>query len=409
MNVKRFLAVAGAVIATLSGGCGGGDSGQAVRFWHFWDNDVIEPMVREFEKQNPGVKVEVEQLTWQSGLEKIQAAIAAGTQPDVCELGSTWLPRFSYEGVLEDLSAVHAEIKDDFMGWESALWQGGVYGLPWVQGTRVLFFNVDLFVEAGLDPQRPPVTWDELLEAAARIDALGEDISGFGLNLGERYVLYKKFMAFAWGNDGGILDADGNVIYYSLENLEAMEFYRSLAEYSLKEKQEVLDHHFKSGRLGMQISGAWNIRNYAEEAPELSYRVTRVPRPSRKKGHHGSFTGAEMLVVFKNSEKKQAALALARYLQAYPQAKVLCKAVKSVFPASKAALGDPSFVGNPKMQIFVLQSMSSHTPPAHPGWIEMEDIINRSVEEVLYGRKDAKESLQDASAALERIVEKFRQ
>lgn len=408
MNKLNVRMVFVTVMAALLCSCGRGDSGQEVRFWHFWDNAVIEPIVEEFERRNPGVKVAVEQLTWQSGLEKIQAAIASGTQPDLCELGSTWLPRFSYEGVLEDLSVVHSEIADSFMAWDSAMWQGKVYGLPWVQGTRVLFFNVDLFTDAALDPQRPPVTWDGLLEAAERIDGLGDDIRGFGLNLGERYVLYKKFMAFAWGNEGKILNGDGAVAYNSLENLEAMEFYRKLAEFSLKEKQEVLDHYFKSGRLGMQISGAWNIRNYAEEAPDLNYRVVRVPRPSRQRGHHGSFTGAEMLVIFKNSQRKADALKLARFLQSYPQAKALCKAVQSVFPASMMALGDPSFIGDPRMQVFVLQAMSSHTPPAHPGWIEMEDIINRSVEEVLYGRKDSKQSLQDAARELERVVEKFK-
>ncbi len=240
MNKLNVRMVFVTVMAALLCSCGRGDSGQEVRFWHFWDNAVIEPIVEEFERRNPGVKVAVEQLTWQSGLEKIQAAIASGTQPDLCELGSTWLPRFSYEGVLEDLSVVHSEIADSFMAWDSAMWQGKVYGLPWVQGTRVLFFNVDLFTDAALDPQRPPVTWDGLLEAAERIDGLGDDISGFGLNLGERYVLYKKFMAFAWGNEGKILNGDGAVAYNSLENLEAMEFYRKLAEFSLKEKQESL-------------------------------------------------------------------------------------------------------------------------------------------------------------------------
>ena len=105
-----------------------------IRFWQFWDVAAIQPIIDEFEAANPGIDVKLEQLTWQSGLEKIQAAIASGTQPDLCELGSTWLPRFSYEGVLEDITDVHLAIADDFIMWESAIWQGKVYGLPWVQG-----------------------------------------------------------------------------------------------------------------------------------------------------------------------------------------------------------------------------------------------------------------------------------
>jgi len=397
------------VTVLLTGmGCGSGDDGNgSIRFWQFWDMAIIEPIVDEFERRNPGLTVDVEQLTWQSGLEKIQAAVASGTQPDLCELGSTWLPRFSYEGVLEDLTPVYTEVADSFIMWDSAKWQGRVYGLPWVQGSRALFYNADLFARAGLDPDKPPQTWDELLKAAMLIDQLGDDVHGFGLNLGERYVLYKKFMAFAWGNGGGILGEDGSVIFASDENAEALEFYQALAEYSLKEKQEVLDYNFKKGQLGIQISGAWNLRNYALEAPDLNYRVALVPRPSPGRGTHGSFAGAEMLVVFADSKRKADALKLARFLQAYEPAKKICLDVKSVFPASKKALDDPAFTEDPKVRVFVEQSLTSQTAPAHPGWIDMEDVINRSIEEVLYGRAAPKQSLQAAAVKIEEVVKRF--
>jgi multiple sugar transport system substrate-binding protein len=389
-------------------GCGShDDSTRPLRFWQFWDTALIEPLITEFEHQNPGIDVEVEQLTWQSGLEKIQAAVASGTQPDLCELGSTWLPRFSYEGVLADMTAVHDEIGDRYIMWESGRWRGAYYGLPWVQGSRVLFYNRGLFERAGLDPDHPPETWDELLKAAMLIDQLAEDIHGFGLNLGERYVLYKKFMAFAWGNGGGILDDNGSVIFDSEENLEALEFYQALAKYSLKEKQEVLDHDFKTGRLGMQISGAWNLRNYEVDAPDLDYGVALVPKPNTAHGEHASFAGAEMLVIFQGSKRREDALKLARFLQEYPQAKQICLEVRSVFPAAKEALEDPAFTDDERVRVFVQQSLTSETAPAHPGWIDMEDIINRAIEEVLYGRAEPRESLEDAAAKLEEVLRKF--
>lgn len=405
----RWIAVAAVCGILVSvGACGSGDDAtRPVRFWQFWDTALIEPLIDEFERLNPGVDVQLEQLTWQSGLEKIQAAVASGTQPDLCELGSTWLPRFSYEGILEDLSAVHQEIGDRYIMWESGRWRGAFYGLPWLQGSRVLFYNRDLFARAGLDPERAPETWDDLLKAAMLIDELGEDIHGFGLNLGERYVLYKKFMAFAWGNGGGILDEDGRVVFASEQNLEALEFYQALAKYSLKEKQEVLDHDFKTGKLGMQVSGAWNLRNYEVDAPGLDYGVALVPRPSPARGEHASFAGAEMLVIFENSARKADALKLARFLQEYPQAKRVSLKVRSVFPAAREALEDPAFADDERVSIFVQQSLTSETAPAHPGWIDMEDIINRAIEEVLYGRVEPRASLDGAAAKLEDVLAKF--
>jgi multiple sugar transport system substrate-binding protein len=393
--------------ALLAGGCGGGGDGKTIRFWQFWDVAVIRPMIDQFEAAHPGIKVEVEQLTWKSGLEKIQASLASGTQPDICELGSTWLPRFSYDGVLEDLTDVYQSQADSFLMWESAIWEGRAFGLPWVQGSRALFYNRELFRRAGLDPDRPPETWDELLAAASALDALAPDVKGFGQNLGERYVLYKKFMVFAWSNGGRILDDDGGVQIAGNETLEALEYYLELSRYSLKEKQEVLDHYFKTGKLGMQISGAWNLVNYRQEAPDLDYSVALVPRPAPGRGEPVSFAGAEMLVVFRGSTMRDESIALARFLQSYPQAKALSQAAGSVFPASKLAMEDTTFTNDEKIRVFLEQSFSSRTAPAHPGWIEMEDVINEAIEEVLYGRRAPRWCLRSAADKIGDIVEKF--
>ena len=395
--------------AVFFAGCGGSDGGKSepIRFWHFWDAASVDPLLREFEAEHPGIRVEAEQLTWKSGLEKIQAAIASGTQPDLCELGSEWVLRFAYEGVLDDLTPVYTELADSFMMWESARWRNRVYGLPWLQGSRALFYNIDLFEKAGLDPARPPETWGALLEAAKRIDELPGEVSGFGLNSGERYVLYKKFMAFAWGNGGGIIDGEGRVVFDSPQNAEALEFYRKLADYSLKEKQEVLDHYFKSGRLGMQVSGAWNLKNYPIEAPGLRYGVALVPKPAAERGEHASFAGAEMLVVFAKSARKADAVALARFLQSYPRAKRISLEVQSVFPAAVGAASDPAFTSDEKVRVFVEQALTSQTAPPHPGWVDMEDIINRAVEEVMYGRSEPRKALAGAAEEMRKVAARF--
>jgi multiple sugar transport system substrate-binding protein len=214
-------------------------------------------------------------------------------------------------------------------------------------------------------------------------------------------------MAFAWGNGGRILSDDGTVVFNSDENLEALNFYLKLAKYSLKEKQEVFDHQFKMGKLGMQVSGAWNLKNYATEAPDLDYGVALVPKPSHEKGTHASFAGAELLVIFKNSKHKEEALKLARFLQSYPMAKQISLAERSVFPASKRSLWDAAFLHDDKVKVFVRQALTSRSAPAHPGWIEMEDVINRSIEEVLYGRIGPEDALNSAAAKLHEIVSQY--
>ena len=157
----------------------------------------------------------------------------------------------------------------------------------------------------------------------------------------------------------------------------------------------------------MQISGAWNLRNYKVEAPNLKYDVALVPRPSHDTGSHASFAGAEVLVVFERSNKKEAGVRLARFLQSYPQAKALSLAAQSVFPAAKRVLHDSTFVSDERMRVFIEQSFTSRTAPAHPGWIEMEDVLNRAIEEVLYGKRAPRWSLDAAAEEMEVIAAKF--
>ena len=139
-------------------------------------------------------------LTWQSGQEKITAAVASGKVPDLVELGSTMFPAFAHQGVLVNWTDSTRAMRDRYRLWEMCTVDGEVYGLPWLAGTRARYYNRSLFAAAGLDSMRGPETWVELLEACQRINRLGDGIAGYGANAGEQYILFKKFMPYAWSN-----------------------------------------------------------------------------------------------------------------------------------------------------------------------------------------------------------------
>ncbi|MEP7029107.1 MAG: extracellular solute-binding protein, partial [Candidatus Eisenbacteria bacterium] len=250
--VKRALPAL--VLALLLAGCGGGkgeSKREVVVFWQFFPAEQIQPVLDEFKRQNPDLDVEMEQLTWQSGLEKITAATAAGNVPDLCELGSTWFPRFAAQGALADWSDSTAPLAAEMVLADMVKVDGKSYGLPWVVGTRALFWNKDLFAKAGLDTTKAPATWAELLDASRRVNALGGGIAGYGVNAGERYVLFKKFMPYAWGNGGTLLTPDGKgSAFDSRANVEALEFLLALAKVGRVDKQDQLDEAFMQGKLG---------------------------------------------------------------------------------------------------------------------------------------------------------------
>ncbi|HEC82892.1 MAG TPA: extracellular solute-binding protein [Firmicutes bacterium] len=369
----------------------GSDETQSLVFWQFQRPDIMEPIIDEFERTHPGIDVKVETLTWQSGFEKIVMAFSSGDVPDLLELGSTWIGKFAAEGTLEDLSSLVEDMRADFMMWGLATFQGKTYGIPWLIGSRVLFYNRDLFRRGGLDPNEPPETWDDLLRCAREIDAVGEDIYGFGMNAGERYVLYKKFMPFAWSAGGQILSDDlTRCVIDSPQNLEALKFYLSLKPFSVLDRQDMIDEMFKQGRVGMMISGGWNLKRIPEDAPDLDFGVALVPRHAS--GQHISFAGAEILVIPRGSQK-QKAFELARFLVRAENALKIASEVKGVQPASRKALYDPYYESHPMERILLEQCMSSKSPPTSPRWVEIEEIINARLEECLYGRLSPEEAL----------------
>jgi multiple sugar transport system substrate-binding protein len=101
---RRYLATVagGLLVAGIAGFLSCAPARQEIVFWQFWPVEVVQPLLDRFEHENPGLHVRLEQLAWQGGLEKINAAIAAGDVPDLCELGSTWMPRMLESGQLVD-------------------------------------------------------------------------------------------------------------------------------------------------------------------------------------------------------------------------------------------------------------------------------------------------------------------
>ena len=402
------LAVAALAVAALlfAGGCAKKGSGkQVLVFWQFSPLQAIQPIVDRFKTENPDLDVQVEQLTWQSGREKIVAAIAAGRPPDLCELGSTFLPGLVADSTLLDLTDRVGDLRGALLGWNVASYRGRAYAIPWMLGTRALYVNDDLLRRAGLDPTKPLETWADLARAARMIATRVPAAKGFGMNAGEREILFKKFMPFAWGNGGDILDSSlTKSVIASAANLEALRFYLSLKPYSLLDRQEMHEEAFAKGRLGIIISGPWLLRKLPVEAPDLHYSVLLMPRPAANHGTPASFAGAEVLGIFRNAKHVDGAMRLARFLVRPENSMSLFLSTGNAFPAAWASSADSFFTTHPKDAVFLLQLKTAVGPPLHPRWVEIEEIVNGELEEAIYGKKTAEAALASADARIDAVL-----
>lgn len=380
---------------------------QEVVFWQSWPLEVVTPMVADFERAHPGVKVRVERISRECGEERILAALAAGTAPDLCEIGSAWMPGLLAGRRLADWSAGVADLRPGLRGWELCSVGEVICGVPWVLETRALFYNKALFARARLDSTRPPGTWDELRRAAAAIQRLGHGVHGYGVQAAERQVLAKKVLPFLSANGGSILSGDlRRAVFDSAANVQALEFFLNLRRVGTMGQQDALDREFREGRLGFDLSGAWMFERLASEAPGLCYGVAPVPGPEAGRDTTASWAGGEVLVSFNDSKQKQLALELARFLVEPGNALRIAAAAKSVQPATAGADTSEYYRARPQEAAMVRQLERARFAPNHPAWGRMEAAIEDEVEQALYDRKSAAQAVKDAQAKLAELVGK---
>lgn len=381
-----------------------------VKFWQFIASpEYLTPILQQFEAENPDIKVEMQQLTYDNGFEKIVTSIAAGTAPDLCEIGSTWLARFAYEGAIRDLSENVSDIQDSLLMWEMVKYQEKYFGIPWILGTRALFYNKTLLEKAGLDSSKPPQTWDELYDYAQRIHQPDQGVYGFGLVAGEPYAPWQKFLPILWAHHGNVINDDWRrCLLTEPSAIAAMDHYKSLKKVSLIDRQGQIDQLFNQGNMAFNLSGSWNLALIPRNNPGLNYGVSLLPRLSGNSQVPMSIAGGELLIVMQKSKVSEAALRLAKFLVKLENIMPIVIKQKNVIPAAKNGINHSYYSEHPKEKIFYQQLLQSRPMPVHPAWIEIQEQLTRAIEKVLINDENSKVVLQEATQRMNIILKRFK-
>ncbi|HEY9422521.1 MAG TPA: extracellular solute-binding protein, partial [Thermoanaerobaculia bacterium] len=171
----RRLAVL--TLAFALAGCDRRDEGTVtLEFWGMGrEGEVVAELIPEFERRNPGIRVQVQQMPWTAAHEKILTAIVGEATPDLGQIGNSWVPEFVAIHALERLDPWVARSriispKSFFAGiWDTNVIDGGAYGIPWYVDTRVLFYRTDILAAAGVPG--PPRTWAEWRDTMEKVEA----------------------------------------------------------------------------------------------------------------------------------------------------------------------------------------------------------------------------------------------
>ncbi|NEE19382.1 extracellular solute-binding protein, partial [Streptomyces sp. SID7499] len=160
------IALALAVTLSACGSSGGGDVAadekQTLTVWAMGaEGEKLADVAEVYEKANPNITVKVTPIGWDVAHQKLVSAAAAGTLPDVAQMGGSYMGEFSELGVLEPVDTKVFDKKDFFpAGWEQGEVDGTAYGVPWYVDTRVLYYRTDLAEKAGVT--EAPTDWKGL-------------------------------------------------------------------------------------------------------------------------------------------------------------------------------------------------------------------------------------------------------
>jgi multiple sugar transport system substrate-binding protein len=402
--------------ALLLAACSRGEGGvTAISFWAMGkEAEVVAELVRDFEREHPDIRVEVQAVPMTAAHEKLLTAYAAGALPDICQLGNTWIPEFAMLGALEPLQArVDAspviDQGDYFAGiWDTNVVDGVLYGVPWYVDTRLLFYRKDILSAAGFE--RPPETWAEWEAAMAAIKrVVGPDRYAILLPVNE----FEQQLSLALQQDDPLLrDGDRYGNFRSPGFRRALAFYARMFEQgwappvSETEISNVWDEFFR-GYYAFYLSGPWNIREFRRRQPpgmEDAWGTMPLPGPD---GPGAGIAGGASLVLFRSSPRKDAAWKLVEYLSR-PGVQERFHALIGNLPPRRSTWERPGLRDDTLAKAFRSQLERVRPVPKVMEWERIAQEMRLATERVVRGGVPQEQALAGLDAKVDAVLAKRR-
>ena len=428
-SVARALRVG--LLALCGFGCAAQPSKQAPRritYWEKWtgfegvamDAVVDDFNAREVAKAKADAQyapIEVEKVTISNVEQKLLIAIAGGNPPDLAGNFSFFIAAYADNGALTELGPMLAQSGFDrsrYIEHYMSLGEhrGKTWALPIVPASIALFINKRLFREAGLDPDKPPTTIEELDADAERLTQWEVSLpsgekeirSGYLPDVpdSQKRLIQAGFLpsepgwwSYAWGNffGGSLLDAPDRISVADGANVRAFEW---MASYSEKLGVGVTkrfrsgfgnfsspQNAFLSGKLAMVLQGVW-MHNFIEKyAPGLQWAAAPFPYPKdQPELARTTEADADVLVIPKGSPHPAEAFEFMKYLTTQAALEKLCLGQQKFTPLKQVSDEFWRAHPNPYIRLFRELGMSknAYSIPQTAIWNEYRRELDNAVD-----------------------------
>lgn len=367
--------------------------------------DHLDEMIAIFEEENKDITIKVETAGWNDYFNKLQVNIAGNLAPDVFELNYENFVTYAAKGVLYNMDSLAAGdssfSKDVYYprSYDSFNYKNVQYGLPETFSTVVLFYNKDLFNDAGIAYPKEDWTWDDAIEAAKKIRNEEEDIWGLYSGI-QFWEFYKKIAQ----NGGSVYDENGKIVIDSKENIEALQTMLDIQNKhgimpTEAEMGGVSDGDlFVSGKLGMLVSGIWMFGAFKDAG--FNWDIEVEPGMSTKATHFFANT----LAISSSSKHAEAAWKWAKFFSSSDKSAKMRIRTGWELPTIRDESAVESYLnmGSPDNRQAVFNSLKySIVPPVIEKQNELQDGIGEQLEKAKLGILSAQEALLQCKVLLE--------
>src|SRR5690606_19360062 len=327
MKLKSIFLIS--LLILISFNCGGdkkqsGEGEVEILFWHSFISSTVpalNELIEKFEEENPGIKIKAQYIPSGDALiQKLITSVQSNTAPDI-----SWL----HADFLEDLVEADAIYKmDDFIYGENGIpeedlndiypalrqlasWKKVLYSLPMEATNLALLYNKEMFREAGLDPEKPPRTWEELRDYALKL-TLDKNNDGSFEQVGFFVPVFPaagplggwmewQWLPYLWQAGGYVINEEQTDVRYNSDaGVKALTLWQELYQkQNLKSFTTDADVAFVSKRLAMTMDGPWNLPRYESLLKSLDWAFAPLPAGPEK---NVTVVGGEYLSIFKQSK-----------------------------------------------------------------------------------------------------------
>ena len=343
-------------------------------------------------------------------LTKVGTAAGSRSLPDILASDVVYTPNYTKQGLFQDISA---DIKAlPYFGSiakshvDVASYQGKVYAVPHKLDSSVFFYNKDLFKQAGLDPEKPPKNFAEILDYARKITALGNGVTGFDIAGSCGGCGVYTLFPYAWADGASVLSDDGRKVDIDNDSFKAIfTLYKQLTDEKLVDSSDKTQDgstwpaNFLAGKVGMLPLGSPIVGDLLKQT-KFQWGVTALMAPDG--GKASTFIGGDVAGISATSPHRTQAWDFLKWtLEEQAQVEIIAK--NGDLPGRTDLAGNKYTAADPRTKLIADGLKDGRTPFALP----FGDLFNNpngpwvaTIRAAIYGN-DIDKALADGQAKIQ--------